>query len=109
MISNFTLKEGESITFVLREPPTPTTSGVGKDVDSEHHSSILIVILSLLTESKCFIVLGCPQTDQGGESKATSTDNPELSQVLLDRLLEDTTRYWLKWISQSVQKISRFG
>lgn len=38
VISNFTLKEGESITFVLREPPTPTTSGIGKEVDSEQLS-----------------------------------------------------------------------
>lgn len=36
--STFLLKEGESVTFVLREPPKPTTSGVGKEAESESMS-----------------------------------------------------------------------
>lgn len=45
--SKFTLKEGESVTFVLREPPKPETSAGGKEAASESGDWISIEEISL--------------------------------------------------------------
>jgi hypothetical protein len=81
VISTFTLEEGESVTFVLREPPKPTTSGVGRENETcPHHGT------------EC------------GETKATSSEDPVLTQALLNQLLLDTTSRWVNWVSQCTYK-----
>lgn len=42
-----------------------------------------------------------PEADKlGSECRPTSSEDPVLNQALADHLLEDTARYWLKWLSQ---------
>ncbi|BGP15947.1 hypothetical protein JCM10213v2_003939 [Rhodosporidiobolus nylandii] len=76
--AKFTLQEGQSVTFVLREPPKPETSGVGPETDK------------------------CPDhaLSESGETKAVSPLDPPLSRSLLDRLHHDTQSYWLGWLSK---------
>ncbi|KAM0787591.1 hypothetical protein ACM66B_003660 [Microbotryomycetes sp. NB124-2] len=75
--STFTLEEGQSVTFILREPPQPTTSGVVKECDAAPDHS-----------------------GDRGENRATTDQDPILSSDLVNRLFQDTTTYWIKWVSQ---------
>ncbi|GAA5870821.1 hypothetical protein JCM1840_006813 [Sporobolomyces johnsonii] len=77
----FTLYEGQSVTFVLREPPAPETSGVGP-------------------EEECIP----DNTSISGEMAAVSSQDPPLTTALIDRLLHDTTTYWLNWLSKCTYK-----
>ncbi|CEQ40217.1 SPOSA6832_01813, partial [Sporobolomyces salmonicolor] len=77
----FTLYEGQSVSFVLREPPAPETSGVGR-------------------EEECFP----DNTSISGDMAAVSAQDPPLTTALLERLLRDTTTYWLKWLSKCTYK-----
>ncbi|GAA5849432.1 hypothetical protein JCM8547_000448 [Rhodosporidiobolus lusitaniae] len=74
-----TLVEGQSVTFVLREPPRPTTSGEGcEEPDIPDNAS----------------------TTTCGEYQPVSAQDPPLNQVLLDKLYDSTTAYWLGWLSK---------
>lgn len=53
--SNFVLTEGQSITFVLREPPKPETSGVGKEPESKSRKFSLA--LDYLRSFSCTLYL----------------------------------------------------
>jgi GH15 family glucan-1,4-alpha-glucosidase len=63
---SFTLTEGESITFVLRQ--TPST-----------------MMNSTTTEDK---------------SSEVTVGDPFLTHEFIERLIEETTRYWIRWIGQ---------
>ncbi|GAA6062500.1 hypothetical protein JCM10212_006349 [Sporobolomyces blumeae] len=76
-----TLEEGQSLHFVLREPPTPKTSGTAAEVD-------------------CIPDHG----DVAGVNKAASAADPPLSADLFSRLHADTMKYWLTWLSQCTYK-----
>ncbi|BGP31766.1 hypothetical protein JCM10296v2_003540 [Rhodotorula toruloides] len=85
VIAQFTLHEGQSVTFVLREPPkeeTSETSGEGSrtanipDFTKSHH----------------------------GDTQAKSSYDPPLSQALIDRLYHDTVAYWLGWLQKCTYK-----
>ncbi|GAA5970813.1 hypothetical protein JCM11641_004464 [Rhodosporidiobolus odoratus] len=83
--AKFTLHEGQSVSFVLREPPradTSGTSGAGPETDTTPDCSA----------SDC------------GETQPTSTLDPPLNQALIDRLAHDTTAYWLNWLSKCTYK-----
>ncbi|KAK4051167.1 hypothetical protein OIV83_002989 [Microbotryomycetes sp. JL201] len=75
--STFTLEEGQTVTFVLREPPKPTTSGVANESEAAPDYSGV-----------------------RGENRATTDQDPPLSCKLLNKLFQDTTTYWIKWVSQ---------
>jgi len=83
--AKFTLEEGQSVTFVLREPPRNrrgSTSGEGRTTDTVPDRSA--------TES--------------GESQAVSTEDPTLNQALIERLYHDTTAFWLSWLQRCTYK-----
>ncbi|GAA6027557.1 hypothetical protein JCM8097_007921 [Rhodosporidiobolus ruineniae] len=79
----FTLTEGQSVTFILREPPKPATSGEGAEGHDIPDNSL---------------------RDPCGETQSTSSLDPPLSQGLVDRLFHDTTAYWLGWLSKCTYK-----
>ncbi|KDE07505.1 hypothetical protein, variant [Microbotryum lychnidis-dioicae p1A1 Lamole] len=81
--STFTLKEGESITFVLRECPTAATLGQapsGTPVSSSNAA-------------------GSPvgQGSTSSTSGVVTPLDPPLSMDLLWKLFHHTTTYWIKW------------
>ncbi|GAA6007856.1 hypothetical protein JCM10207_004901 [Rhodosporidiobolus poonsookiae] len=81
--ARFTLQEGQSVTFVLREPPKPQTSGVGAETSQTPNQEI---------DNPC------------GETQPTSTYDPPLNQALVDRLYHDTNAYWLGWLRKCTYK-----
>ncbi|GAA5903769.1 hypothetical protein JCM6882_003413 [Rhodosporidiobolus microsporus] len=81
--AKFTLQEGQSVTFVLREPPKPTTSGEGAETDECNDAA---------------------SASGRGESQPASSLDPPLNQALLDKLYHDTTQFWLTWLSKCTYK-----
>ncbi|KAK4056783.1 hypothetical protein OIO90_002032 [Microbotryomycetes sp. JL221] len=75
--STFTLVEGQTVTFILREPPKPTTSGYVK----ESHAAP-------------------DHSGDRGENRATADEDPHLTSELIEKLFAETTSYWIKWVSQ---------
>ncbi|GAA5943595.1 hypothetical protein JCM3775_005820 [Rhodotorula graminis] len=81
--AKFTLEEGQSVTFVLREPPkSGSTSGTGRTNDA---------------------VPDCSACDSG-ETQPVSSEDPPLSQALIEHLYHDTTAYWLSWLKRCTYK-----
>ncbi|GAA5825609.1 hypothetical protein JCM11251_000307 [Rhodosporidiobolus azoricus] len=81
--ARFTLHEGQSVTFVLREPPEPITSGEGPETDSCHDAA---------------------SASGRGENQPASSADPVLNQALVDKLYHDTTQFWLTWLSKCTYK-----
>lgn len=90
--SEFTLEEGQSVTFVLRE--------VGDwQYSNEEHQRVanpnpqraeaLGVSLATLLEAT---------------SRLRPQENPMMTQKLLDELLSTTSMYWQKWVAKSCYK-----
>ncbi|GAA5855676.1 hypothetical protein JCM9279_003300 [Rhodotorula babjevae] len=81
--AKFTLEEGQSVTFVLREPPkSGSTSGKGSANDATPD---------------------CSASDTG-ETQPVSSEDPPLSQSLIEHLYHDTTAYWLTWLKRCTYK-----
>ncbi|GJN89075.1 hypothetical protein Rhopal_002049-T1 [Rhodotorula paludigena] len=84
--AKFTLKEGQSVTFILREPPRSDgrteTSGEGRKNENVPDRSV----------------------DRSGETQPNSSLDPPLSQALIDRLHRETMTYWLTWIARCTYK-----
>jgi len=79
--SLFTLKEGQSVTFVLRTPPEELSA----------------VILGQNNKNKGKI----SREDSPHSLHKRRVDDPYLTKELLSSLLHTTIRYWYEWISQS--------
>ncbi|BGP39748.1 hypothetical protein JCM10449v2_003699 [Rhodotorula kratochvilovae] len=83
--AKFTLEEGQSVTFILREPPKKSsheTSGEGRSTTNVPDRT----------------------SDHSGETQAVSSQDPPLSQALVDRLFHDTTAYWMSWLQRCTYK-----
>ncbi|KWU46241.1 putative glycosyl hydrolase [Rhodotorula sp. JG-1b] len=84
--AKFTLYEGQSVTFVLREPPKTAAEGEtsGEGSTAPH----------IPDRAK----------DLNSETQAFSASDPPLSQALIERLFHDTTAYWLNWLHRCTYK-----
>jgi hypothetical protein len=90
--SEFTLEEGQSVTFVLREV------GDWQYANEEHQrvanpnaqrAEALGVSLATLLEAT---------------SRLRPDENPMMTQKLVDELVSTTSMYWQKWIAKSIYK-----
>lgn len=105
--AKFTLYEGQSVTFVLREPPkakSGSTSGGGPCDPSECcSSSPTLLIQETELSGDAAAVPDCSE-EGSGETQAVSFEDPHLSQALIERLFHDTTAYWLSWLQRCTYK-----
>ncbi|KAL8279392.1 hypothetical protein RQP46_008204 [Phenoliferia psychrophenolica] len=76
--ADFVLTEGQSVTFILREPPASQKARIERENKTEAPGTNLFKETS---EEKCFA-------------------DPPLSQAFIDHLYTETSHYWLKWISK---------
>ncbi|GAA5981841.1 hypothetical protein JCM10908_004632 [Rhodotorula pacifica] len=80
--AKFTLYEGQSVTFVMREPPKSAPQG---ETSGEGSTAPNIPDRSKNNDS---------------ETQAYSACDPPLNQKLIERLFHDTTAFWLNWLQR---------
>lgn len=90
--SEFTLEEGQSITFILRE--------VGDwQYSNEEHQKVAN------PDAQRATALGVPlATLLEATSRLRPEENPMMTQKLIDELVSTTSTYWQKWVAKSIYK-----
>ncbi|SCZ99443.1 BZ3500_MvSof-1268-A1-R1_Chr3-1g06013 [Microbotryum saponariae] len=95
--STFTLKEGESITFVLRECPTAATMDGVESLPHIHN--LFSCVDRVFPQPHHSDAAGSPvgQGSTSSTSGVVTPLDPPLSMDLLWTLYHQTTTYWIKW------------
>lgn len=90
--SEFTLQEGQSVTFILRE--------VGDwQYSNEEHQKVANPDAQRATALGVSLATLLEAT-----SRLRPEENPMMTQKLVDELVSTTSMYWQKWVAKSIYK-----